>query len=114
MYDSSSLDSQIARDEEGYLLHTDDWSPQLAEALAEEAGLQLDPERRELVMWVRDYYETNLRVPEFRTVLRHFRQIWGAERASRRYIYRLFPYGYGQQACKIAGMRKPRKLMLDV
>ena len=31
-----------------------------------------------------------------------------------RYLYRLFPRGYGQQACKLAGMRKPRKLMLDV
>ncbi len=26
----------------------------------------------------------------------------------------LFPYGYGQQACKIAGMRKPLKLMRDI
>jgi tRNA 2-thiouridine synthesizing protein E len=40
--------------------------------------------------------------------------IWGRDRANRRYLYRLFPRGYGQQACKIAGMRKPRKLMLDV
>jgi tRNA 2-thiouridine synthesizing protein E len=30
------------------------------------------------------------------------------------YLYQLFPRGYGQQACKFAGMRKPRKLMLDV
>jgi len=29
-------------------------------------------------------------------------------------LYALFPYGYGQQACKIAGMRKPLKLMLDI
>lgn len=26
----------------------------------------------------------------------------------------IFPYGYGQQVCKIAGMRKPLKLMLDM
>jgi tRNA 2-thiouridine synthesizing protein E len=37
-----------------------------------------------------------------------------AEKATRKYVYQLFPYGYGQQACKIAGMRKPLKLMLDV
>lgn len=29
-------------------------------------------------------------------------------------LYALFPHGYGQQACRIAGMRKPLKLMLDV
>ena len=103
-----------ARDEEGFLLFTEDWSPALAEAIAEEEGLILDPERREVVMYVRDYYERNLAVPELRTALRHFRQCWGAEKATRKHMYRLFPYGYGQQACKIAGMRKPRKLMLDV
>jgi len=47
-------------------------------------------------------------------MLKHMEQIWGSEKASRRYLYELFPRGYGQQACKIAGMRKPRKLMLDV
>jgi len=26
----------------------------------------------------------------------------------------MFPYGYGQQACKIAGMRVPLKLLLDL
>ena len=38
----------------------------------------------------------------------------GKEIATRRYVYDLFPYGYGQQACKIAGMRKPLKLLLDL
>lgn len=47
-------------------------------------------------------------------MLKHMEQIGGSEKASRRYLYELFPRGYGQLACKIAGMRKPRKLMLDV
>ena len=65
-------------------------------------------------MYVRHYFETNQSVPEARTLLKHMKQIWGVERATRKYLYQLFPWGYGQQACKIAGMRKPRKLMLDV
>jgi sulfur relay (sulfurtransferase) DsrC/TusE family protein len=36
------------------------------------------------------------------------------DKATRQYLYQLFPRGYGQQACKFVGMRKPRKLMLDV
>jgi sulfur relay (sulfurtransferase) DsrC/TusE family protein len=36
------------------------------------------------------------------------------DKATRRHLYQRFPRGYGQQACKFAGMRKPRKLMLDV
>ncbi|MGB7933093.1 MAG: hypothetical protein WCH04_12855 [Gammaproteobacteria bacterium] len=29
-------------------------------------------------------------------------------------LYQPFPRGYDQLACKFAGMRKPRKLMLDI
>ncbi|MGD2082462.1 MAG: TusE/DsrC/DsvC family sulfur relay protein [Chromatiales bacterium] len=105
---------RVSRDEEGYLLYVDDWSLDLAEELAREAGQSLDDERREIVRFIRDHFERNDSVPEARTVLKHMKAVWGPEKATRRYLYRLFPRGYGQQACKIAGMRKPRKLMLDV
>jgi tRNA 2-thiouridine synthesizing protein E len=105
---------RIPRDEEGYLLDASDWSPPLVGPLAAESGLELNAEREEVIRYIRDYFERNQSVPEARTLLGHLRAAWGAERATRRYLYRLFPRGYGQQACKIAGMRKPRKLMLDV
>ena len=104
----------LERDEEGYLLNANDWHPALIEPLAAESGLELDPERLEIIRYIRGYFEANKSVPEARTVLRHMRELWGEEKATRRHLYRLFPRGYGQQACKIAGMRKPRKLMLDV
>ncbi|RMD67996.1 MAG: TusE/DsrC/DsvC family sulfur relay protein [Gammaproteobacteria bacterium] len=105
---------QLARDEEGFLLDPNDWHPGLMAPLAAECGLELTPERLTVIRFIRDYYERHHSVPEARILLRHLRDIWGEEKATRRYLYRLFPYGYGQQACKIAGMRKPRKLMLDV
>ncbi|AGA90189.1 sulfur relay protein, TusE/DsrC/DsvC family [Thioflavicoccus mobilis 8321] len=105
---------QLARDEEGFLLDARDWSSELIEPLAVEAGLELTAERREVIAFIRGYYEERACVPEARTLLRHLAAVWGPERASRRALYRLFPRGYGQQACKIAGMTKPRKLMLDV
>ncbi len=111
---TSKLVKTIERDEEGFLLYTEDWSPELAEELAREENIALEGERLEIVMYIRDYFETKLSVPEARTLLKHMKQIWGEERATRKYLYQLFPRGYGQQACKIAGMRKPRKLMLDV
>ncbi|HPE59260.1 MAG TPA: TusE/DsrC/DsvC family sulfur relay protein [Thiolinea sp.] len=104
----------VARDNEGYLLDPEDWTEELANALAGELSLVLDAERREIVLFVRNYYEENASVPEARRVLKHMKQQWGAGKATRKYLYSLFPGGYGQQACKIAGMRKPLKLMLDV
>lgn len=109
-----SIMNGVERDEEGFLLYTEDWSPEMAEHLAREEGFALEGERLEIVMYIRDYFENNHSVPEARTLLKHMKNIWGEERATRKYLYRLFPYGYGQQACKVAGMRKPRKLMLDV
>lgn len=105
---------ELARDEEGFLLDSEDWYPELVESLAAEADLAMNDERREIVRFVRDYYEERCSVPEARVVLRHMKALWGEAKATRRYLYQLFPRGYGQQACKIAGMRKPRKLMLDV
>jgi TusE/DsrC/DsvC family sulfur relay protein len=105
---------QFERDEEGFLLDAQDWHPGLVEAFAAEDGLELTPERREIIAYIRGYFEHKLSVPEARVLLRHMQTLWGKDRATRRYLYQLFPRGYGQQACKIAGMRKPRKLMLDV
>jgi tRNA 2-thiouridine synthesizing protein E len=106
--------AELARDEEGFLLDAHDWRPELIDAFAAEDELEMTPERREVVDYIRNYFEENLSVPEARTLLKHLHAVWGKEKATRRYLYQLFPRGYGQQACKIAGMRKPRKLMLDV
>jgi len=104
----------LERDEEGFLCNAEDWYPDLIEAFAAESGLELNAERYAIIAYIRDYFEKNASVPEARTLLRHMQGIWGKDKGTRRYLYQLFPRGYGQQACKIAGMRKPRKLMLDV
>jgi tRNA 2-thiouridine synthesizing protein E len=104
----------LQRDEEGFLLDPSDWSTDLIEPLAAESGLPMTEERSTIIRYIRDYYEMHQSVPEARVVLRHMQEHWGRDKATRRYLYQLFPRGYGQQACKIAGMRKPRKLMLDV
>jgi TusE/DsrC/DsvC family sulfur relay protein len=111
--DERSL-ARLERDEEGFLLDAHDWHPGLIEAFAAEDGLELTPERYEIIHFIRTYFENNHSVPEARTLLKHLHAVWGQDKATRRYLYQLFPRGYGQQACKFAGMRKPRKLMLDV
>lgn len=104
----------IERDEEGFFLDADQWSEECILPIADELGLTMTDEHLDIVHYVRDYYEKNRTVPEARTLLKHLKKIWGEEKATRRYLYQLFPHGYGQQACMIAGMTKPRKLMLDV
>jgi TusE/DsrC/DsvC family sulfur relay protein len=104
----------IQRDEEGFLLDASEWQEDYIEPIAAEMDIVLSEEHMEIIRYIRSYYEQNRAVPEARTLLKYLKEQWGEARATRRYLYRLFPYGYGQQACKIAGMTKPRKLMLDV
>jgi TusE/DsrC/DsvC family sulfur relay protein len=106
--------AQFDRDEEGFLLDAYAWHQGLIDAFAAEDGPELTPERCAIIHYIRAYFEENLSVPEARTLLRRLRDTWGKDKATRQYLYQLFPRGYGQQACKFAGMRKPRKLMLDV
>jgi tRNA 2-thiouridine synthesizing protein E len=104
----------IARDNEGYLLDPSQWSEQLAGVIAAEENIDLSDDHWHIIRFIRSHYETTQVVAETRALLKHLKQTMDAEKATRKYVYQLFPYGYGQQACKIAGMRKPLKLMLDV
>ena len=102
------------RDSEGYLRDPEDWSVEVMQALAAESGITLSNEQLHVVDFVRRYFEENQTVPEARAVLKFLKRSLGPELATRKYLYKLFPFGYAQQACKYAGMRKPLKLMLDV
>ena len=67
-----------------------------------------------VVHYVREHLKERQSVSEARHLLKAMKDKLGKDKATRRYLYQLFPYGYGQQACKIAGERKPLKLMSDV
>ncbi|MHB1950845.1 MAG: TusE/DsrC/DsvC family sulfur relay protein [Acidiferrobacteraceae bacterium] len=104
----------LETDEEGFLLDPHEWNLAVAERIAEQERLELTEGRWLVVSFVREHFEERHTVPEARVVLKALGEKLGKDKATRKYLQELFPYGYGQQACKIAGMRKPRKLMLDV
>lgn len=102
------------RDNEGYLLDANAWGPALAPLLAAENGLDLSAAHWELIGFIRDYYDDHQSVPEARRAIQFLAQSTGDKRSAKLKLYELFPHGYGQQACRVAGMRKPLKLMLDL
>ncbi len=104
----------VQSDNEGFLLDSAQWSVRLAEEIAKEENIKLDEDHWTVVKFIRDYFDEKQTVLETKFALKHLKNTLDDERGTRRYLYVLFPYGYGQQACKIAGMRKPLKLMLDV
>ena len=96
------------RDDEGYLVDPADWSDAIAEALARRERIALTDAHWAVIRFMRTYYEAHHIAPDARHVMKHLAQYRGMERADRNDLFRLFPYGYVKQACKIAGMRRPR------
>jgi len=95
-------------DDEGYLVDPSDWSEPVAEALAAREGLQLTDLHWQVLRFMRDFLDEHQLIPDARFVIRFLAEDAGLGNAARQRLFELFPYGYVRQACKIAGMRRPR------
>jgi TusE/DsrC/DsvC family sulfur relay protein len=94
------------RDEEGYLVDPDTWNESVAEAIARELDIDLSEEHWGLLRFVRGYYEEHRVMADARYAIRHLDRYHPGQ--GRQRLFDLFPYGYVGQACKLAGMRRPR------
>lgn len=95
-------------DEEGYVTDPADWNERLAEELARKEGIALTEAHWSVIRFMRRYYDEHHIAPDARHVMKHLAGFRGAAQADRNDLFRLFPYGYVKQACRIAGMRRPR------
>lgn len=94
-------------DEEGYLANLNDWTPEIAVELAESEGIDLSDEHWEIVNFLREYYDEYMVAPAIRVLTKAVGKKMGKDKGNQKYLYELFPYGPGKQACKIAGLPKP-------
>lgn len=93
-------------DEEGYLIDPNKWNESVAEEFARQEDIQLTKDHWDAIYFMRQYYLEHQVAPDVRHVMKHLADHFGHE--SRNKIFELFPYGYVKQACKIAGMKRPR------
>ena len=99
--------SRLARGEEDFLLNAHEWQPDLIEAISDKDSVPMTPERCEYIEYLRIDSGKNPGFTAARVPLRHRRTLRGRNSATRRHRYQFLPRVYGQQACNIAGMRKP-------
>ncbi len=97
----------IETDEEGYLTNLDDWTPELAEEMAKQEGIELSENHWEVINFLRDYYEEYQIAPAVRVLTKAIGKKLGKDKGNSKYLYELFPYGPAKQACKYAGLPKP-------
>lgn len=93
-------------DVEGYLVEPQEWSETLAEEFAGQENIQLTADHWDIIHFMRAYYDEHQVIPDVRHVTKHLAPRLG--KASRNKLFELFPYGYVKQACRIAGMKRPR------
>ena len=97
----------IAVDEEGYLENLNDWTPEVATAMASAEDVELSEEHWSIINFLREYYEEYQIAPAVRVLTKAVGKQMGKDKGNSKYLYSLFPYGPGKQACKYAGLPKP-------
>ena len=97
------------RDSEGYLVDPEDWNVEIAVELAREEGIELNDAYWPILDFIRNYYVEHGITPDVRHVTVYLaKENKTHKKEAKKLVFDLFPYGYVKQACKIAGMRKPR------
>jgi tRNA 2-thiouridine synthesizing protein E len=93
--------------EQGFLIHSGQWSHEVAELLALMENIELTRERWEIILFIRHYYEKYQHLPNTRVFTKAIAKELGEDKGNSRYLHTLFPDGPLKYACKLAGLPKP-------
>lgn len=102
-------EQRILTDKQGYLLDYSLWKKEIAQVMANNDRFELTQAHWEVINFVRQFYLTYNTSPAIRALTKAMKAEFGEEKASSRYLYRLFPEGPAKQATKYAGLPKPAR-----
>lgn len=103
-----TLDSRsIELDKDGYLADLNDWSPEVATALAMQNDIELTPDHWEILQLLRNFYEEFQLSPATRPLIKYTALKLGAEKGNSLHLNRLFNGTPAKLAAKLAGLPKP-------
>ncbi|WP_372611764.1 TusE/DsrC/DsvC family sulfur relay protein [Halomonas sp.] len=98
---------EIALDPEGHLVDLNDWSPAIAEVLAQEEGLTLTEAHWEVIEVLRSFYARYEMAPAMRPLVKAVALALGADKARSIHLMRLFPGSPARIGARLAGLPKP-------
>jgi tRNA 2-thiouridine synthesizing protein E len=90
----------VAFDDDGYMVDANQWTREIAEAIADEQGVELTPRHWMVIEFARNDYETLGEAPTIRRITK-------ASGIDTKELYQLFPMGPGKLVARIAGLKKP-------
>jgi TusE/DsrC/DsvC family sulfur relay protein len=91
-------------DAEGYFTRPDEWTPEIAEALAREVGITLTEPHWQAIRFARVDFVERGESPGLRRIETY-------AKIPIKQIYALFPKGPGKLLAKIAGIPKPKSCL---
>ncbi|YCH23868.1 TusE/DsrC/DsvC family sulfur relay protein [Pseudomonas sp. D1-3] len=97
----------IELDKDGYLLDLQDWSTDVATALAERESLQLSDEHWEVLDLLRAFYDEFQLSPANRPLIKYVALKLGPDKGNSLHLNRLFNGTPAKLAAKLAGLPKP-------
>ncbi|NAW34851.1 TusE/DsrC/DsvC family sulfur relay protein [Halomonas alimentaria] len=108
IYRYISLDEKnIPLDPEGFLVDMEDWSPEVAERLAEEEGILLSEEHWEVLRVLREFYARFEQAPAMRPLVKAVGQALGPDKGRSMHLMKLFPGSPAKVGARLAGLPKP-------
>ena len=99
----------IETNEAGYLSNQEDWSEELATAIAATESVELKDKHWDVLRFLREeFFENRENQPNTRAILKAMSAAWG-EKVSQRDLYELFPGDPSKQGGRIAGLPESRR-----
>ena len=93
----------------GYLVNVEDWSEDVAKAMAEIEGIALTDKHWDLINYLRDEYINNAgNQPNTRNIVKAMSEKWN-EKIGQKDVYELFPKDPSKQGGRLAGLPESRR-----
>jgi tRNA 2-thiouridine synthesizing protein E len=100
-------DRHVALDRDGYLADLQDWSEEVALALARETAIQLTAAHWEVLNLLRDFHKRRGLTPVMRILVKLVERELGPPKGNSLYLLSLFPGSPAKVAARIAGLPRP-------
>ncbi|MGI9316180.1 MAG: TusE/DsrC/DsvC family sulfur relay protein [bacterium] len=96
---------EVETSENGYLENPDEWTEDIATALATSQGLTLTQQHWDVVNYLRsEYFDNNGNQPNNRVMAKAMGKLWPGEKVNASTLFELFPGTPSKQAGLIAGL----------
>ncbi|WP_043316093.1 TusE/DsrC/DsvC family sulfur relay protein [Microbulbifer sp. HZ11] len=98
---------EIPLDKEGFLRNLDDWSPEVASAIAAQEKIELTHDHWEVIRLLQAFYREFELSPAMRPLVKYIGLHLGPEKGRSIFLMQLFPPSPAKIGSKIAGLPKP-------